>query len=72
MVGCLREVAIFLFLTKGDWSLGSEQGGMVLDLLFGGFEELVEIIGRDWLAEDNVDAEVGADAVICSPWRWAG
>lgn len=52
--------------------MGSEQGGMVLDLLFGGFEELVEIIGRDWLAEDNVDAEVGADAVICSPWRWAG
>ena len=67
MVEYLREVAILLFFTKGDWSLGSEQGGMVLDLLFGGFEKLVEIIRRDWLAEGDVDGEVGANAIVCSP-----
>ena len=47
--------------------MGSEQGGMVLDLVYGSFEKLVEIIWRDWFAEGDVDGEVGVDAVRCSP-----
>ena len=55
----------------GDEGCGTEEGGPVADLLFAKEEELVEGFGGDGVAEADVDREIGADFVVCSPCEWA-
>ncbi len=65
----LREVGFFLTLRDGN--CGAEEGGAIMDLLFGEEEEIVEGLGGGGVGEGDVDGEVGADVVVCSPSEWA-
>ena len=62
----LREIALLLAIR--DRRCGAEEGGTIVDLLRGETEEVVEGLGRNGgVAEGDVDGEIGADVVVCSP-----
>ena len=60
-----------VFLPTGNGVRGAEQSGVIMGLLFGKQEELIQRFGRGGVVERDVNGEVGIDAVICSPWKRA-
>lgn len=59
-------------LRTGDGLRGAVLGSVILNLLFGKEEELMDGLGGGGFTEGNVYGEVGSDIVVCSPWRWDG
>ena len=55
----------------GDEGRRAEEGGAVTDLLLSFDEEFVKGLDGSGFAQGDVDGEIGADVVVCSPCKWA-